>query len=365
MHRCCCTDVEVIMPADFLAHSAPEFLDTLFSFSAINTISDVHFEPNERGLQVRFREDGLLFHYADTSKELSQSIIARLKVLAMLDLGEKRLPQDGEFYYVTAQKKKITLRVSTCPTLHGEKIVLRIHPETSSAYPLNQLGLLESQIIQLKNALCSPQGLILVVGPTGSGKSTTLYSSIAHINNHTRHIITAEDPIEVRMPGVTQVPIKPHLGFDFAAALRTFLRQDPDVMMIGEIRDDETASIALQAVQTGHLVLSTLHSQDCLASLSRLSLLQIDTALLADSLLLIVSQRLLRCIPKGRIGIFELLSPSAKIREQIRKKASLEDLRQQALKEGFRTLSDIAVQKMQEGIVSLEEIQRVLGGLLS
>jgi len=344
------------------AYSATEYLEQLFEFAIREQISDIHLEPSENGLQIRLRQDGLLYPYPSPASSLDNAIIARLKVLATLDIGEKRLPQEGEFTYPISNILSMHMRISTCPTFYGEKIVLRLFNINNDKISLSSLGLSENQLTLLTNALAQPQGLILVTGPTGSGKSTTLYSALQHLNDGSLNIMTAEDPIEIKLPGIQQVAIKPQLGFGFEAALRTFLRQDPDIIMIGEIRDRETASIALQAAQTGHLVLATLHTSDCLHTISRLLLLGIDINLLADSLLLVMTQRLLRHrTHKGRFGIFEILPVSATLQELIRQKAALPELEKQVLLEGFINLKQEARSKIEQGFTSLDEVHRVVG----
>ena len=241
-------------------------------------------------------------------------------------------------------------------------MVLRLFNLSEDALSLESLGLSAAQLAILLLALAQPQGLILVTGPTGSGKSTTLYCALQHLNTGDLNIVTAEDPVEIKIAGISQVPIKNNLGFTFAAALRTFLRQDPDVMMIGEIRDEETAHIALQAAQTGHLVLSTLHTADCFRTLTRLSMLNIDTSLLADSLLLVVSQRLLRYAnSSGRFPIFEMLPISCAMQSLIRERASPALLEAQGLSEGFVSLHTAAMEKVSQGFTTEAEVLRVIG----
>jgi len=364
-------------PVAIASYSATEYLEYLFEYAVAHHVSDIHLEPSPVGLQIRIRQDGLLYPFSPPSPNIGSSIIARIKILAALDIGEKRLPQEGEFTHLLFTNKAVHLRTSVCPTLYGEKIVLRLFNEANQTISISSLGLTIQQLALLQHAIEQPQGLILVTGPTGSGKSTTLYSALQHLNNGYYNIMTVEDPIEMKLLGIQQVSIKPTLGFTFAQALRTFLRQDPDIIMIGEIRDNETATIALQAAQTGHLVLSTLHTNNCLSTLARLQMLNIDAGLLADTLLLIMSQRLVRrlcamCLGQrcdacrdgfsGRLGVFELLSVSAELRELIREKAPMPALYAQAVNEGFVGLVDDAREKVAAGDTVESEVRRVLGG---
>jgi type IV pilus assembly protein PilB len=346
------------------AYSATEYLEQLFEFAFNQSISDIHFEPFETHLQVRLRQDGLLSTYPSPLPSLTNAISTRLKILATLDIGEKRLPQDGEFSYTKNSNLYFHLRVSTCPTLYGEKIVLRLFHSDNTLSP-TKLGLEQTQYQHLIQAISQPQGLILVTGPTGSGKSTTLYSLLQHLNNGSLNIMTAEDPIEIKLQGISQTAIKPQIGFTFSTALRTFLRQDPDIIMVGEIRDQETAAIALHAAQTGHLVLTTLHTNDSLQTLSRLFALNIDMSALADSLSLIVSQRLVRkCCDdgyRGRIGIFEVLPISSALRDLIRQRAAMPLLEKQAIIEGWTSLAMEAQRKVSAGVTSREEVLRIVG----
>lgn len=359
-------------------YSATEYLEYLFDYTVTELASDIHLEPCATGLQIRIRQDGILHTFPAPLPELSNAITTRIKVLAGLDIGEKRLPQEGELSYQLASSHAISLRVSTCPTLYGEKIVLRLFNSADQAPTLLSLGLIEIQLALVEKALKQPQGLILVTGPTGCGKNTTLSSCLASLNTGQYNIMTAEDPVEIKLPGLQQVNIKPALGFTFAHALRTFLRQDPDIIMLGEIRDSETATVALQAAQTGHLILSTLHTGDCLRGISRLGMLGIDTSILADNLLLLVAQRLVRKLCqncrgntcsschdgfRGRIGIFEVLPISFTMQELIRTQVSLSLMQQQAELECFFSMGDHAKYLIDKGITTVEEVERVLGVL--
>lgn len=273
--------------------SVPAYVDALFAKALQQRASDLHLEPQRNGLRIRLRVDGLLHDLPTPPAEIALRLCARIKVMAKLDIAERRLPQDGRIS-VPGQHQRIDLRVSSLPTLWGEKLVLRIVPETSAIMPLEALGLSEQQRQAFASALSQPQGLILVTGPTGSGKTLTLYSALQTLNADYRNISTAEEPVEIPLPGINQVGIAPHIGLDFGATLRALLRQDPDVLMVGEIRDEDTAAMAIRAAQTGHLVLSTLHTKSAITTLARLRQLGISDRDVFESVTLIVAQRLLR-----------------------------------------------------------------------
>lgn len=319
------------------------------------TASDIHLEPLAQHLQIRFRIDGVLQKQQTLPLAIGQRLNARLKLLARLDINELRLPQDGRFRFQTTFGETLDIRLSSLPTQYGEKIVLRLQHNTPVFTDFSTLGMTEQQAKSFTQALLQPQGLILVTGPTGSGKSLTLYSGLHFLNQETRHILTAEDPIELQLDGIIQTQINPVIGLSFATLLRSFLRQDPDVIMVGEIRDQETAEIALRAAQTGHLVLSTLHTNTAIGAISRLQQLGITQHELENSLLLVIAQRLVRkCIPatqsdsypryRGRIGIFQLLH-----------------YQQNQFVTDYPSLFDAAKQKLQQKITTLTEIERVLG----
>ena len=273
--------------------SAAAYVDALFAQALRQRASDLHLEPQKNGLQIRLRVDGLLHHLPSPSPDIAQRLCARIKIMAKLDIAERRLPQDGRIS-VICRGQQLDLRVSSLPTLWGEKLVLRIVLQESSILPLSDLGLNESQHHDLSTALAQPQGLILVTGPTGSGKTLTLYSALQTLNQRHRNISTAEEPVEIPLPGINQVGIRPQIGLDFSNTLRALLRQDPDVLMVGEIRDPDTASMAIRAAQTGHLVLSTVHTKSALATLGRMRQLGISDRDLQESVTLVVAQRLLR-----------------------------------------------------------------------
>lgn len=305
-----------------------QILENLFKFCLQQNASDIHLEPQKERLLIRLRIDGVLHIYKSLPSSLSSRLISRVKLLAKLDISETRLPQDGQFHFKTLLAETLDFRVSTLPTHFGEKVVLRLQKNKPTHFDFLDLGFNPTQKANLLNALSQPQGLILVTGPTGSGKSITLYSALSHLNSSEKHILTAEDPIEIEIEGIIQTQVNRGINLDFSQLLRTFLRQDPDIIMLGEIRDEESAEMALRAAQTGHLVLSTLHTNDAPSAVERLLQLGIKEYELKNSLLLVIAQRLLRrvCVKcggagcehcyqgyKGRIGVYQLLNRSAKI----------------------------------------------------
>lgn len=344
---------------------------------AINqNASDIHFEPYEDKFRVRFRVDGLLHDYDFPPLQQKNAITARLKVMSNLDIAEKRLPQDGRFQINNIREKSIDFRISTCPTINGEKTVLRILESQSDVLNINQLGMNENQKMLFLNAINKSQGLILVTGPTGSGKSITLYSALDYLNKEEKNISSVEDPIEIQVSGINQVQINPKIGLTFSHTLRTFLRQDPDILMIGEIRDTETAETAIRAAQTGHLVLSTLHTNSAIESLSRLQQLGVNLHNMINSIELIISQRLIRkcCVYcrqeqncqhckkgyKGRIGIFEVLPISKELKHLINANESVTRLMQHIKKEKIMNLWESGIEKVKQGITTMDELKRIL-----
>ncbi|MCW9715382.1 GspE/PulE family protein [Avibacterium sp. 21-594] len=337
-----------------------QLLNQIFEQALQKNASDIHIEPQSETLQLRFRVDGVLQCQPTLSEGLAQRIISRLKLLARLDISETRLPQDGRFQFKTHFADVLDFRLSTLPTAYGEKAVLRLQKNKPISLDFTQLGMTETQQRTLQQALSQPQGLILVTGPTGSGKSITLYTALDWLNGTEKHILTAEDPIEITVPGVIQTQINPQIGLDFNRLLRTFLRQDPDIIMLGEIRDSESASIALRAAQTGHLVLSTLHTNDAPSAIARLKQLGIAQYEIENSLLLVIAQRLIRkkCthqIPcdchqgyAGRCGIYQFLQPHF-------------ENQQFSYQLDFPTLKESGLQKVQQNITDLAELERVLG----
>ncbi|OHV12215.1 type IV-A pilus assembly ATPase PilB [Kushneria phosphatilytica] len=363
--------------------------------------SDVHFEPYETSFRVRFRIDGLLIEAARPPIGLRSRITTRLKVLARLDISERRLPQDGTIKMRLSARRSVDFRVNTLPTLSGEKIVLRLLDPAEARLGIEALGFLPEQQACYEAALARPQGMILVTGPTGSGKTVTLYTGLNILNTEERNIATAEDPVELRLEGINQVNVQPRIGLDFANALRAFLRQDPDVVMVGEIRDLETAEVAVKAAQTGHLVLSTLHTNSAAETLTRLRNMGVAAFNIASSVSLIIAQRLARrlcsyCrepveIPvqvlreagasdeeihqatlyqahgcdrctngyRGRVGIYEVMPISATMSRLIMQEVSAAELAEQAHREGRDDLRRSGLRKVLAGETTLEEINRI------
>jgi general secretion pathway protein E len=289
--------------------------------------SDIHIEPNSSNVRVRYRIDGLLRSGIHVHRSMHSAVISRIKILAELDISEQRVPQDGRAF-IKISNREFDLRISIVPTLHGEKAVIRLLDRGKTALPLEELGMAVNDLDEYKKEIKKPQGMIIVCGPTGCGKTTTLYSSLGKINNDSLNIITIEDPIEYQLGGINQMQVNQKTGLTFAKGLRGILRQDPDVIMVGEIRDHETASIAIQAAMTGHLVFATLHTNDAASAPTRLKDMGVETFLIADTLNCVVSQRLVRKVCasckglgckicthtgfKGRIGVFELLMPRSR-----------------------------------------------------
>ncbi len=341
-----------------------QLLEGLFKFCLAKNASDIHIEPQNARLQIRLRIDGVLHVYKTLSTHFSSRLISRIKLLAKLDISESRLPQDGQFTFTTTLSETLDFRVSTLPTAHGEKVVLRLQKNKPTHFDFLALGFTSEQKDKLIQALKQPQGLILVTGPTGSGKSITLYSALQYLNQTDKHILTAEDPIEIEIEGLIQTQVNPAIDLDFSRLLRTFLRQDPDIIMLGEIRDEESAKIALRAAQTGHLVLSTLHTNDALSAVERLNQLGIHDYEIENSLLLVIAQRLVRkvCIQcqgqgceqcyqgyKGRVGVYQCLTKTAK---NFSKQTACLD---------FESLLASAKQKIEEKHTDLAEVERVFG----
>jgi type IV pilus assembly protein PilB len=364
--------------------------------------SDIHFEPYEKVYRVRTRLDGVLKQVAAPPLALAPKVCARLKVMARLDIAERRVPQDGRIKLRLSKSRAIDFRVNTCPTLFGEKIVLRILDPTAAKLGIDVLGYEPFQKKLYMDALAKPYGMILVTGPTGSGKTVSLYTGINILNTGDRNISTCEDPVEINVPGINQVNVHPKVGLTFASALKAFLRQDPDVIMVGEIRDLETAEIAIKAAQTGHLVLSTLHTNDAPRTLSRLVDMGVKPYAIATSVNLIIAQRLarrlcehckaLRDIPeeallkegfapedvqrglkifgpvgcrnctdgyKGRVGIYQVMPVTEEIGRIILEGGNAVQIEQESIRNGVWTLRQSALNKVKDGVTSLEEINRV------
>jgi type IV pilus assembly protein PilB len=364
--------------------------------------SDIHFEPYEKHFRIRLRQDGVLNELARPPVALSMKIAARLKVMARLDIAERRIPQDGRIKMKLSKNRAIDFRVNTCPTLFGEKVVCRLLDPSSAQLGIDALGYEDFQKKLYLENLAKPYGMILVTGPTGSGKTVSLYTGLNILNTTDRNISTAEDPAEIMVPGINQVNVNPKVGLTFAAALRAFLRQDPDIIMVGEIRDLETAEIAIKAAQTGHLVLSTLHTNDAPKTLTRLVDMGVKPYAIASSVSLIIAQRLARklcanCkepldIPpeallkegfaptdieagftiftakgcpqctngyKGRVGIYQVMPCSENIGRIIMEDGNAIQIAEEAKKEGVVDLRTSALKKVKDGVTSLEEINRV------
>jgi len=364
--------------------------------------SDIHFEPYEKDYRVRFRTDGMLHEMVRPPRNLAPRLAARLKVMSQMDISERRVPQDGRIQLRLSKNRAIDFRVNTLPTLFGEKIVLRILDPGSAQMGIDALGYEPEQKEMYLRALGQPQGMILVTGPTGSGKTVSLYTGLNILNEPQRNISTAEDPVEINLSGINQVHVNPRVGLDFAEALRAFLRQDPDVIMVGEIRDLKTAEIAIKAAQTGHLVLSTLHTNSAAETISRLLNMGVPTFNLATSVSLIIAQRLARrlckeCkapadhIPddvlrqegftdemldgatimkavgceactdgfKGRVGVYEVVRITPEIGELIMSQADATKIAKQARAEGFHSVRTAALLKCAAGEISLEEVNRI------
>ena len=364
--------------------------------------SDIHFEPYEHKFRIRFRQDGMLREVASPPNNLASRLTARIKVMSKMNIAERRVPQDGRIKMKLSKNRSIDFRVNTCPTLYGEKIVLRILDPTSAQLGVEALGFEERQQKDFLDAIAKPYGMILVTGPTGSGKTVSLYTALNLLNKPEINISTVEDPVEIQVPGINQVNQNTKTGMTFAEALRAFLRQDPDIVMVGEIRDLETAEIAVKAAQTGHLVLSTLHTNDAPQTLTRLANMGIPAFNIASSVLLIMAQRLARrlcehCkktdeVPeeallnegftpeqikegitiykpvgcdmcsdgyKGRVGIFQVMPVSEEMGKIIMENGNSLQLAEQAIKEGVSDLRQSGLKKVMAGITSLEEVNRV------
>lgn len=362
---------------------AVAFVEQILTDALYRNASDIHCEPLADQYRVRMRIDGLLHEVTQAPAHLANSIISRLKILAQCDISERRLPQDGRFTFTTTSGHSRDCRLSSCPTLFGEKIVVRLLDANKKLLTIAELGLTARDQMLLRQNLSQPQGLILVTGPTGSGKTITLYTALEYLNRNTHNISTVEEPVEIQLPGINQVNIHEKAGLTFASVLRAFLRQDPDIIMVGEIRDKETAGIAIRAAQTGHLVLSTLHTNNAADSLIRLLNMGIAPFNLAGSLRLVIAQRLVRklcllcrqsdaenyqaigchyCVAgyQGREGIFELMPISKALSTLILQQGAQAAISAQAEQEGMLTLWQSALQKVRQGITDLAEIQRVV-----
>jgi type IV pilus assembly protein PilB len=384
-------DLDVVPPADANGRIV-RMVNQILEQALRNRASDIHLEPFEEGCKFRLRIDGMLHELPPPSKSVFIMIVSRFKVLAKMDIAEKRIPQDGAIALRTGDKR-IDLRVNTVPTVHGEKMVMRILDKGAIPLDLMGLGLDERQSNDLIESIQSPHGLALVTGPTGSGKSTTLYSCLNRLNEPKVNICTVEDPVEYKFRGMNQVQVKAQVGLTFSSALRAFLRQDPDIIMVGEVRDQETAEICLRAALTGHFVLSTIHTNDALSAVTRLQDMGIEPFLLSCALRVLEAQRLVRrlcpsckepyevsaelaeqhrltpgeifyrpkgCVQcrrlgyRGRIGVFEVVRINPRLTQLIQKRAPLDQLRKAAREDGMKLLFDSTLDKVRQGLTSLE-----------
>jgi type IV pilus assembly protein PilB len=377
------------------AEEAPivKLVDLLLMQAIKDRVSDIHIEPFKSKINIRYRIDGVLYEIPPPAKHLLPALVSRIKILSDLDIAERRLPQDGSFF-VKVEKKGIDIRVSTVPTIYGEKVVMRILDKSATPLDLGELGFQAKELEDFRKAIVSPHGLILVTGPTGSGKTTTLYAALNEIKSPHKNICTVEDPVEYKLEGINQVQIKPRIGLTFANALRSFLRQDPDIIMVGEVRDLETAQICIRSSLTGHLVLSTLHTNDAPSAISRLVDIGIEPYLTSSSLILVAAQRLVRKLcpeckeayettpkimsdfgikqellykPKGcdycshtgyrgRIAIYEIIVINDKLKELISRGAGLGEIKSLVREIGVNSLTSAGIKKVEEGISSIEEV---------
>jgi len=373
--------------------------DTVMQQAVTVNASDVFIEPMEKTVRIRYRVDGVIREVDQLSKALLAPMVSRIKVISNLDISEHRLPQDGRFKSIISGNKEVDFRVNVLPTAYGEKVCLRILDQGGTVLDVNTLGFEEESLKRLKECAIKPHGLILTCGPTGSGKTTTLYSILKYVDSPEKNIVTVEDPVEYQMKGINQVNVKPAMGLTFSSSLRSILRQDPDIIMIGEIRDSETLDIAVKAALTGHLVLSSLHTTTAVGSIIRMKNMGIEPFLICSSVIAIVAQRLLRkicdhckesyvlapdaaqkvgfpkkeitlfrgkgckkCLKfgyKGRAGITEVLIFTTKIRELVLARAGEHKIKEVARKEGMKTMREDGLTKALEGKTSLEEVLRV------
>jgi len=389
-----------------LAEEAPviEFVNGLFSQAFDQRASDIHIDPESDQCVIRFRIDGVLYPRFTLARDRSRAIVSRIKLISGIDIAEHRLPQDGRLG-IRVSGEELDVRVSTVPAVHGESVVMRLLPKERREYRLDRLGLADDHHRRLAELIREPHGIVLVTGPTGSGKSTTLYAALETINDRKRKIITVEDPVEYQIDGITQIQVHGEIGYTFARALRAILRQDPDVVMIGEIRDRETAEIAIQASLTGHLVFATLHTNDAVSAFTRLIDMGIEPFLVAAPVRAVMAQRLARrlcphCAApaepmasiqeqiqplltrlsdlgapnwkravgcprcqgtgyRGRLGIYEIIETTPALQEQVVHEAPLEGLRKTARAAGFRTLREDGLLKAYQGLTSLDEVLRI------
>jgi type IV pilus assembly protein PilB len=380
-----------------------KLVQAIMTQAAADRASDVHIEPTEKDVRVRFRVDGVLHEVMHSPKSIQGGLISRLKVMGDLDIAEKRVPQDGRVS-LRVNDRSLDLRLATLPTVNGEKIVIRILDKSNAMLRLSELGLLRDSFDRYEQSFRKPYGAILVTGPTGSGKSTTLYATLNIVNQSDRHIVTVEDPVEYRLPGVNQIQVNPKAGLTFASALRSILRADPDIILIGEIRDRETAMIAVESALTGHLVMSSLHTNDAPSAITRLIEMEVETFLVASAIDCVVAQRLARrlcerCkkgyvpeprelleagypeerVPdivelfrptgcgacsntgyRGRVGLYEVMQMSEEIERLTVDRSSSDSVKAVAVEQGMKTLRDDGLEKAASGVTSIEEIARVV-----
>lgn len=401
------TDEDEEKEADAAALSSKDapivkFVNRILVEAIKKSASDIHFEPYEQSYRIRYRLDGILYEITTPPMSMASRISARIKIMSNLDISERRIPQDGRFKMKLSPSRSVDFRVSTCPTVAGEKIVMRILDPSAAKLNIKSLGFNSAQQESFAKIIKRPQGMILVTGPTGSGKTVTLYSALNNLNTPEKNISTAEDPVEIKVPGINQVNIYPKAGLTFSSALRAFLRQDPDIIMVGEIRDLETAEIAVKAAQTGHLVLSTLHTNNAAETLTRIVNMGIPSYNIASSVSLIIAQRLVRKLCKyckavrddlpqqslieigfnqeeipqlniykavgcsqctngyhGRVGLFEVMPMSKELGRIIMSGGNSLDIQTQAKQEGMLTIYDSGLEKIKAGVTTIEEVQRV------
>ncbi|MDR1195681.1 MAG: Flp pilus assembly complex ATPase component TadA [Endomicrobium sp.] len=382
------------------AEAAPviRYVNSIFFDAVVKKASDIHLEVFEKDVVLRMRIDGILREFSAPQKKYYNAIVSRIKIMSDLDIAERRLPQDGKCK-IKVNGNRVDVRVSMIPTVYGEKVVMRMLNKELFALDIEKIGMSDNELSLFKESINMPYGMILVTGPTSSGKTTTLYSALKYLNTPDLNILTAEDPVEYELMNINQVHVKADIGLTFASILRSFMRQDPDVILVGEIRDQETAGIAIQAALTGHTVFSTLHTNDSVSTLSRMSFMGIESFLIADAVNLVMAQRLIRKICpnckeevknlpdniyeklritpdtkiyqgkgcekceksgyKGRTAIFEILGMSRDIRELIVKDATDLEIRDKAVEQGFVTLRSAAINKMKEGVTTVEEVMSV------
>ncbi len=393
-----------------LVHSTEEapiitLVNTVFIDAIKKGASDVHFEPYEKAFRVRYRLDGTLYEMMNLAMKFKNPVISRVKILSNMDIAEKRLPQDGRIKMrvklENGNKKEVDMRVSSVPTIFGEKVVVRILDKSMLKLNMEELGFEKESLELFKKGIKRAWGIVLVTGPTGSGKTNTLYSAISTINSMEKNIMTAEDPVEFYIPGINQVNIRDEIGLNFSTSLRSFLRQDPDIMLVGEMRDFETVDIAIKAALTGHLVFSTVHTNDAASTITRLVNMNVETFLVADSVFMIVAQRLVRRLCKkcrakhnlttetlvdigytvkeapkvkaykpagcnvchntgykGRVGLFEVMEVSDEIKDLILAKVHSKEIKKKSIEQGMITLRRSGLLKIKEGVTSIEEVLR-------